>query len=207
MHAVVNVQARIRIEGANGAYQVHGFRNNVAAHTAVDLAHGDDGGGEGGIELARDNGLQPEHYLTGGDHRVNAGPWHSPVGLFTSHGDLVAVRRCHQAARAGGDGAGREGKNVQSKHHIGPRIVESALCQHQFSAAHGAVGCTFLRRLEDKQHRTGKFVTHARQYLRDAHQDCDVVVVATGMHYPNVLAQVFPAHLGREGQVHQFLDG
>ena len=129
------------------------------------------------------------------------------MGLFALHGDLVAVRRRHQAARAGGDGADREGKHVQSKHHIGPRIVESALCQHQLSAAHGAVGGAFLRRLEDKQHRTGKFLPHARQYLRDAHQDGDVVVVATGMHHPHVLAQVFPAHLGGKGQVHQFLDG
>ena len=47
-----------------------------------------------------------------------------------------------------------------------------------------------------------KLILHARKDLGGAHEDGHMVIVATGVHHPHLLAVVVSAHLRGEGKIH-----
>ena len=74
--------------------------------------------------------------------------------LLPIDGDLIAIGRCHQAARAGVNGSYREGEYVKSKHDVGFWIGEGTLHKHELRPTHRPIRCTFLRWLKDELDRT-----------------------------------------------------
>ena len=178
----MDVSARRRIEGSDRPLKLDRLGDDVVSYPTFDASHSHDRGGERRIQLTRDNCLQSEHHLAGSNDWVNSGPRHRTVCLLTLDGDLVAIRGGHETARTGGNGAGREGEDVQAEDHVRARIFKGAFHQHQFCATHGAIGCSFLCRLENKLNGSGQLISHARKHFGDAHQDGDVVVVTAGVH-------------------------
>jgi hypothetical protein len=91
---------------------------------------------------------------------------------------------------------------VQAEDHLGLRVVERALLDHERRPAFLARRRAFLGGLEDELHGAGELGLHAGKDLGRTHQHRHVRVVTAGVHDAGLLAGPLRANPGRERQVH-----
>ena len=72
---------------------------------------------------------------------------------------------------------------MQAEDRVDLRVVEHAGADHRL----GTAG-PFLGGLEDEHDRARELGLHSREHFGGAHQDRDVIVVASGVHHADVLS-------------------
>ena len=93
---------------------------------------------------------------------------------------------------------------MQTENRVRLRVRERPFLYHERRSPFLPGGRPFLRRLEDELHRAGEVAPDPGQYGGHAEQDGDVIVMATGVHHPDVLPVVKGADFRGEGKVHLF---
>src|SRR5690606_12070118 len=111
--------AHARVEGADGADQLHAVGDDVVADAALDRAEGHDGRQPGQVWAAADDGLRTADDVGRGDDGVDAAPWARTVRLHAVDLDRELVGGRHQRPAANADRAGRQGrKDMQPEHRV-----------------------------------------------------------------------------------------
>jgi len=129
------------------------------------------------------------------------------MSLFAAHDDSQPVGRGHHRPGTIGNDSYRLRPNVQPEDGAGNRILKDSLLDHQRRAAPLSSRSALLGRLKNEFHCPRDLRAHSCEDLCHPHEDCNMIVVATGMHHANVVSIVLGA-LGRlERQIDEFCNG
>ena len=99
------------VEGAEGEFELHLVRDDVAFQTAVDSADGDDGRGAG-FEFAAHDGLEREDDLRGENDGILGGVRRGTVAADAAHQNIHRVHAREERTFAVTDDSGRQYRSV-----------------------------------------------------------------------------------------------
>ena len=120
-----------QIQRPDSAYHHHTVRDDVAAETPMDGRDGDDGRSLRDVGLAAHYGLESQHHLRGGDHRIHATPRHRSMGLFPTDGDAEGLRGSHCPPSPVPDYTRGLGPNVEAKNCVWARVLQGTFLDHE----------------------------------------------------------------------------
>src|SRR5262245_34538443 len=124
------------------------------------------------------------------------------MSLPSFNTDAQKISACQCATRPVANLSNSRGtQNMQAEYNVRFWILERPFFEHQFGAALFARGRAFFGGLENKLDGSGKLIFHARENLRYAHKDRNVVVVTARMHHSDFLAVVIGFHFRSERQI------
>ena len=183
--------AGIRMQGAHGAAQLHGFRDDVGRGAAMEHADGDDGGMQR-VDLPAHHGLGAGDEGGGGDDRVDRVIRMRGMAGAAAHLQREPIRRRQGAAAAIAEAADRHVRVVmEAERHV--HTLQRPVGDHGGGAAQRLFG-----RLEDQHHPSGEVRRHVEQHRGDTQQGGGVNIVPAGVH--------LAVDGAGEGQAGRFMD-
>src|SRR5690606_1222073 len=176
-------------ESSYGSGHLQVFRNNVFANAGIDSSYRNDSRLLCQFGLPTDDRLNSVYDLCGGYDRIDPHPGCRAMRLLAINFDGKPVGSSHEPHRLIFDLTQRTDRsNMKTKNHVDIRILQYTLLHHEIGSTLLTGGRSFFRRLENELYGSLYLIAVFRQYLRDAHEDSNVSIVATGVHHPRFLS-------------------
>ena len=175
--------------------QANGLGGHVEGLAAMNRGDADDARLER-VHLPGDQGLEFDHQLGGGQHRIAVELRHGGVAALSANDDLDRGGGGQEDSGAAGDAAaGRHRPHVQAEDARYRRVLQGAFVAHA-----PATGAALLGRLEEQLDRTPQLRFPRLEQSGGAQQHGGMAVVAAGMHDPVDLAGEVQAATLLDGQ-------